>query len=310
MFGYNRYVTELNARAGYDVAYVASVLDPEGSEAAVRIPEAFGRPSTTARITESINITSTVTNGHLAFLWKPNHIFNSLGNPTLYYIDSVTGEKVNINAMTSAMMSANPQLTNGRNFANVAVWHRLVSASIVIKYIGRLDESAGMLSAALIPETIIGTGTVNMQNLVRDGYFHYSGRAQDGIKCIYMPMDNADLEYKKSGVWFDPDTETTEKHLYYIIGWGLPKGVTVLSADCVYNIEYVPDMDHNDLVSTGHSQSSSVDSSLAVLSNATKGNQVVIGDAGSVKNGTSFSDAVYNNNGGFTKTRDRQPYKQ
>lgn len=310
MFGYNSYMNDMNARAGFDVGYVASVLHPESQEAAVRIPEPFGRPSTTARITESINITTSVANGQLVFLWRPNSILSNINNPTTYYNDIATGggNIININAYTTG--SATAITTVGRTWTNVATWHRLVSASIVIKYIGRLDESAGMLSAALIPEVILSGTATNLQNLVRDGYFHYSGKAQEGIKCIYMPMDNADLEYKRTSVLFDPDTETNEKHLYYIIGWGLPKGLTVLSADCVYNVEYVPDMDHQDLVATGHASSSSVDSSLATLSQTAQKPGVVIGDANTTRNGLETLADMIGRNGGFVKSKDRQPYKQ
>ena len=105
--------------------------------------------------------------------------------------------------------------------------YRLVSASVVVKYIGRLDIVSGVIGGAIIfdespylngtgwSKTGNGTDTindlspsqVNLKNpnlekygnfdLAMDSYYHQENLCLEGIRQLYFPLDNSYEEYAK-----------------------------------------------------------------------------------------------------------------
>ena len=108
--------------------------------------------------------------------------------------------------------------------------YRLVSASIVIKYIGRLDIVSGVIGGAVIFDELplfngrihtgIGDGTINAKDLLSrglpagytnmtpyakygnfdlamDSFYHQENLCLEGLRQLYFPLDNSYEEYCK-----------------------------------------------------------------------------------------------------------------
>ena len=110
----------------------------------------------------------------------------------------------------------------GQEIPPVYNQYRLVSASIVAKYIGRLDIASGVIGGAIIfqdSNELGSKGTVyDMQNqqelgdynsvpkflwkygnfdLAMDSHYHQQNYILDGIRLLYFPIDNSYEEYTK-----------------------------------------------------------------------------------------------------------------
>lgn len=272
MFGYDKYIQGVNERAGCDASYVHSVLNPSHEDAAVRIPEPFGRPSTTCQIRMQLIAKSSLANGQLMAYWFPKAIFNSGQVVFSYFTDGTT--QVNIQVLTA---SPTQNSTFGRDWSSIAAFHRLVSAECKIDYIGRLDESSGLVSCALLHTNVLTTGS--LLDAVRDGYFYHGGKAQDGIRMIYMPLDNKDVEYTRAGVLFDSDVDNAENHRYCIVGYGLPTDKFLFNVELTFNVEYIPHTSQIEYVPTGVSTSTLLEESLSKITQVSRQDGVVTNSA-------------------------------
>lgn len=271
MFGYDKYIQGVNERAGCDASYVHSVLNPSHEDAAVRIPEPFGRPSTTCQLKMQVLAKSSLANGHLIAYWNPRAIFGTSAPVFTYASDNGTN-LVNCQAY-NASISFNS--TTGRDWSTIASFHRLVSAECRIDYIGRLDESSGMLTCSLVPQSLL-VANANLLDLTRDGYFYHGGKAQEGLRMVYLPMDNKDVEYTKTNAFYDPDVDTTLNSQYMIIGYGLPVDKFLFNVELTFNIEYIPSMTQVEYVPTGVSKSTLLEESLAKITQASRQDGLVI----------------------------------
>ena len=89
---------------------------------------------------------------------------------------------------------------------NVYDQYRLVSASMVVKYIGRLDIVSGVIGGAIVyndDPTIgahfsQGTNTTNVYmakygnfDLAMDSFYHQEYMVLDGLRQLYFPLDNS-----------------------------------------------------------------------------------------------------------------------
>ncbi len=260
MFGYEKYIQSANEHLGCDASYVHSVLNPSHEDAAVRIPEPYGRPSTTCQLKYQVIAKSSAQNSQFLAVWNPKQILNANTSVLSYYTDNGTNY-VNIQSWTTSVTANN---TSGRDFVGVATFARLVSAECRIDYIGRLDESSGMLTCSQVAQSILSTN-VNVLESVRDGYFYYGGKAQEGIRMIYMPMDTTDIEYTRVGTYFDADTDTAVRSQYIICGYGLPSDKFLFNIEMTFNIEYIPTVAQIEFVPTGVSTSTLIEESISKI---------------------------------------------
>ena len=96
--------------------------------------------------------------------------------------------------------------------------YRLVSASIVVKYIGRLDIASGVIGGAIIfdENPVIGSGYVIQDassttfslnpniskygnfDLAMDSFYHQENLCLEGLRMLYFPIDNSFEEYTRT----------------------------------------------------------------------------------------------------------------
>ena len=214
-------LVKYNTKSEYN--YLNNLLYPERCRN-VRIPSPIPVPSCSFQLHNCITL-KTNPSGNLAFMFNPFFLGNQ--NDLQSY---VSGENTyTTNWLTSLWVNSDADLTGnqpndhfmpvniGQMIPNVYDQYRLVSASLVVKYIGRLDIVSGVIGGAIIYEDNPTIGA-NFSNEVRnfssanpslakygnfdlamDSFYHQEYMVLDGLRQLYFPIDNSYEEYTKLG---------------------------------------------------------------------------------------------------------------
>ena len=214
--------------------YLNDLLYPEIYKN-VKIPSPIPVPSCSFQLHNSIKL-STNELGNLAFVFNPFFLANTehITDPNDarydpdggygFFIDNISSFYVN-NHYTLNGFSENGNWVPydvGQMIPNVYDQYRLVSASIVVKYIGRLDITSGVIGGAIIYDDSNEVGTkgrmfsapnyeetINYSStpgflkkygnfdLAIDSHYHQQNYLLDGIRLLYFPLDNSYEEYTK-----------------------------------------------------------------------------------------------------------------
>ena len=220
-----------NKKAEYN--YLNNLLYPEKCKG-VKIPSPIPVPSCSFQLHNCVTLT-TNTSGNLAFVFNPFFLANSNDFNTTVNINSDQGNYRltetdylstlwvnNHGSLTGYEPNDNWQPINiGQAIPNVYDQYRLVSASIVIKYIGRLDITSGVIGGAIIYDDnkVVG-GRIKTENtesgsvavtitgnpglskygnfdLAMDSFYHQENLVLEGMRELYFPLDNSHEEYTK-----------------------------------------------------------------------------------------------------------------
>ena len=218
-----------NKKAEYN--YLNDLLYPEKCKG-VKIPSPIPVPSCSFQLHNCVTL-STNGSGNLALLFNPFFLGNSndltYANPAALGNNTVTG----VNYFSTLFVNNSVTLTGtasddnfmpvniGQTIPNVYDQYRLVSASVVVRYIGRMDITSGVIGGAIIfdDSKMIGTnsivsenggGNINVSNanhhlakfgnfdLAMDSFYHQENMVLEGIRELYFPIDNSYEEYTKT----------------------------------------------------------------------------------------------------------------
>ena len=251
-------LTKFNSRSEYN--YLNNLLMPEKCKG-VKIPSPIPVPSCSFQLHNCVTL-SPNSSGNLGVIFNPNFLCSS----NWYTCDSTTnsltdaggydqdgnfyastsippdGTQIYQPAMATTLMVNNSNTLTGTQADNnwipvninqaippVYDQYRLVSASIVVKYIGRLDIISGVIGGAIIFDenptlngsvwckTGDGTTALNALNtstsitnltspglskygnfdLAMDSFYHQENLCLEGIRQLYFPIDNSYEEYTK-----------------------------------------------------------------------------------------------------------------
>ena len=212
-----------NKKAEYN--YLNNLLYPEKCKG-VKIPSPIPVPSCSFQLHNCVTLT-TNSKGNLAFVFNPYFLGNSND------MTALNGELIKDKAIESvnwlstlwvnndeSLVGNNPNpfwrpVNIGQLIPNVYDQYRLVSASIVVKYIGRLDITSGVIGGAIVYqdnksigaeyklEGAIGVDrTYNIDlnkygnfDLAMDSFYHQENLCLEGIRELYFPLDNSYEEY-------------------------------------------------------------------------------------------------------------------
>ena len=211
--------------------YLSNMLRPEKARGS-KIPSQIPIPSCSFQLHNSIAL-KTNSSGNLAFIMNPffladksalgqlvdgpeNHVYMTkfLSSAWVNNDDSLTGASANDKWVPVDFGQVIPSVYNQ---------YRLVSASLVVKYIGRLDNVQGMIGGAIIYNNAItfggklydsqsaegeydpnndGTFTVLEElskygnfDLAQDSFYHSENMTLEGVRALYFPIDNSYEEY-------------------------------------------------------------------------------------------------------------------
>ena len=223
-----------NKKAEY--MYLNDLLYPEKCKG-VKIPSPIPVPSCSFQLHNCVTLTTNAS-GNLAFTFNPFFLANSNGltwtNGASITMNGTAHNYTNANYMTTLWVNNNDSLTGyqadgnwtpvniGQTIPNVYDQYRLVSAYIVVKYIGRLDITSGVIGGAIVydddkslgvsctlttqnnPDVSVTTSSTNANlakygnfDLAMDSFYHQENLVLEGIRELYFPLDNSYEEYTK-----------------------------------------------------------------------------------------------------------------
>lgn len=220
-------LAKFNKKAEYN--YLNNLLHPEKCKG-VKIPSPIPVPSCSFQLHNCVTLTTNAS-GNLAFIFNPFFLGNS-DDLTMDFTYPGGAQITKANYLSTLWVNNNNTLTGhepNTNWAPVnigqcipAVYdqYRLVSASIVIKYIGRLDITSGVIGGAIIYDdnksiganfTVLDTGGTETNfnssgrafakygnfDLAMDSFYHQENLCLEGMRELYFPLDNSYEEYTK-----------------------------------------------------------------------------------------------------------------
>lgn len=223
-------LTHLNAENEYE--YLNSLLHPERCKG-VKIPSPIPVPSCAFQLHNTVTLTTNAS-GNLCFLFNPFFLYDkNILNQYVFPTQTLAGVYNSaFNYCTSLFVNNSPELDGftpnagnwssiniGQGIPNVYNQYRLVSASLVVRYIGRMDITSGVIGGAIIyDETIYPGGLMNYESsdqnytfsnrspglwkysnfdLAMDSFYHQERNCVQGLREIYFPLDNTYEEYQK-----------------------------------------------------------------------------------------------------------------
>lgn len=240
-----------------EFCYLNNLIYPEKRKG-VKIPSPIPVPSCAFQLHNSVTLT-TNEHGYFAGVFNPFYLGNGSVLPYTYMtIQDGTEAELMIAKKTSSLWFNNHESLNGtsdnryfypmyiqQDIPNVYDQYRLVSASITLKYIGRLDIASGLVGGAIVFDEIPNIGLIGRDgsdnfdvttvspglykygnfDLAQDSFYWQENNAIEGLRELYFPIDNSFEEYTKLN---DPrrvqlkqvivDGEGTERPEYGLTG--------------------------------------------------------------------------------------------
>lgn len=215
--------------------YLNTLLHPEKSRGC-KIPSQVPVPSCAFQLHNCVTV-STNSSGCVAVMFNPFFLASEeLKGGTITSINMPRqGVNTYVGKYLSSLWVNNDNSLTG--FADNDKWHcvdisqmippvyesyRLVSASLVVKYIGRLDQVQGQIGGAVIYDDIDSLGGNIAQSsqpyeddwdgvssicpqlakygnfdYIMDSYYHHHNGSLEGLRELYFPIDNSYEDYVK-----------------------------------------------------------------------------------------------------------------
>ena len=214
--------------------YLSNLLRPERAKGC-KVPSQIPVPSCSFQLHNSLTLTTNAS-GNVAFIMNPfflasntilgTRLPNVEGNYT-YVHKFVTSAWVNNDANLNGAAANNnwTPIDFGQTSPPVYEQYRLVSAALVVKYIGRIDIVQGLVGGAIFDDDNSaiggqvqtsetaqgaydpnGAGVNTIQSdlakygnfdLAQDSYYHNETMTLEGVRELYFPLDNSFEEYMK-----------------------------------------------------------------------------------------------------------------
>lgn len=263
---------QFNSRQEYN--YLNNLLHPEKCKG-VKIPSPIPVPSCSFQLHNCVTL-STNSSGNLALIFNPFFLasYNAIKSYT------INEEAFSLTSLSSLWVNNDTSLSGsdtnrffrpvniGQVIPGVYDQYRLVSASLVIKYIGRLDIASGVIGGAIVFDensniggsierhSVINPGIEKYGNfdLAMDSFYHQENLCLEGLRELYFPIDNSFEEYVRtidgSHLQFTTDGEDYEiksEQDYYKSGFnwmvyvlGAPANSACFKLDIYCNYECLP----------------------------------------------------------------------
>lgn len=217
--------------------YLNALVHPEKAKGA-KIPSTIPIPSSSFQLHNSIQVTTNAS-GNACIMFNPFYLGTAGTLSTLY---------VNNNAGLTGSASSNFFIpTNiGQTIPAVYNEYRAVSASIVVKYVGRLDIVQGVIGGAIVfdqnitaNDYVAAAANANLAkygdfNLAMDSFYTQENLTLNGIRELFFPLDNTFEQYTTCGT-----AKTGFGCMVYILG-GVPSS-PAYKVDIYVNYECLPD---------------------------------------------------------------------
>lgn len=220
--------------------YYSTLVRPEKTRGS-KIPSQMPIPSSSFQLKQAVYIT-TNTSGNASLIINPYYLgSNASANLSSIYLNNaatLAGNATDANFLPITASQAIPPVYN---------LYRLVSASVVAKYVGRLDIVQGLIGGAIIfDQGITATATTSAVantalskygdfNLAQDAFFQQENYVLQGLRELYFPLDNTFEQYQTLGT-----AKLGFGMLLYVLG--APPSTSCFKVDLYFNIECLPDV--------------------------------------------------------------------
>lgn len=268
-----------------EYSYLENLIYPEKAKGC-KIPSAIPVPSTSFQLHNSITL-NTNDKGNLAILMNPFFLYDNttiadeLENSEITYIPNYFSSFYvnNDNALTGTQAGEGQFLAYpiGQGIPNVYDQYRLVSASVIVKYIGRMDITSGVIGGAIVFDetneigsdgnrTIKDGGSTSAINFVpntcakfskfdlaMDSFYHQENLCIEGLRMLFFPIDNSYEEYTrlfrginaelvgKTNVHLKSDEDYYKSGFNWMIyAMGAPPTSSCFKVDIYLNFECLP----------------------------------------------------------------------
>lgn len=285
-------LAKFNKKQEYN--YLNNLLYPERCKG-VKIPSSVPVPSCSFQLHNCVTL-RTNSSGNLGIVFNPFFLSESgpkfrasddydppamnLGD-RVFWADYFTSFFVNNDiGLTGYGSNENWEPVNiGQQIPPVYNQYRLVSASLVVKYIGRMDIASGVIGGAIVFDEdplVGGTGVSRLNNianrwnsvprknlakygnfdLAMDSFYHQENLCIEGMRELYFPIDNSYEEYVKlfneklvtpelTEILSYPKLKVNENYLkngfrYMIYVLGAPPSSSCFKVDIYCNFECLP----------------------------------------------------------------------
>lgn len=208
-----------NQKTEFD--YLGDLLNPEMAKGC-KIPSAMPVPSAAFQLHNCVSI-ETNNSGNCCFVFNPCFLYNKDDHIKWEYPGSEIATTLwetslwvnNDNSLDGSSSNDNFRPFNiGQGIPGVYGNYRIVSASIIIKYIGRLDIASGVVGGAVVFDDVKDIGAhygtsgglitdtsghsfakYGNFDLMQDSFYFQENLALEGIREVYFPIDNSFEEY-------------------------------------------------------------------------------------------------------------------
>jgi len=145
---------------------------------------------------------------------------------------------------------------------NIIDQWRLVSMSVQVQYIGRLDSLSGFFCGAI---------TSNVSNATNDTFVTFQNiediqnklvvNPMDGLNLLYVPSDTTMTDFTSTTIYTGATHSSKWKNLFVIYGDGLPN-TSCVRVDIFKNFEYISKPSYREYIPHYKSQPDQIDSSI------------------------------------------------
>ena len=271
-------LSKLSNISQYD--YLRSLMNPEKAKGS-KIPSAIPVPSCSFQLHNTITLT-TNNLGNVCAVFNPSFLYDvNLNNAEirfdfLYRISQISSLFVaNQSDLTGTSPATFFPVSISQGIPPVYKSYRIVSASLVARYIGRLDQSSGVLGGAIVydnfnlPGAMIRDVEIGLEaysenpnlrkygnfDLCNDAFYNQEVNILEGIREIYFPIDNSYEEYKhltnKETIYVSNedrrqfsinDPGLNNKNFNFLVyALGAPPNSSCVKLDIYVNFECLPD---------------------------------------------------------------------
>lgn len=220
--------------------YLFSLLFPERSRGC-RVPTKFPIPSLTFHQKSNLTITPNASNNWY-LQWTPQSLLSS-SYSTAYNGNLLLNNSTALNGSTADVVATNyTSVTVDRlQTAGMIQAYRLVSASMIISYVGSVDAHSGVIGGgvdisyidSLLPDT-----ASSVFSTIDDKIWNLQVNPYEGLRLVYFPKDYSDLSFIR------PDISTQSNGIstclrFLVYGQNMPSGASV-RVDLYRNFEAIP----------------------------------------------------------------------
>jgi hypothetical protein len=217
--------------------YLNALLRPERCRGA-KIPSAMPIPSSPFQLKSSFYV-NTNSSGNACIAINPYYLTD--GNLSTVFINNNTA--LSGLGITNNMFLAH----NAGQSIPQQVYHqyRLVSASVICKYVGRLDIVQGLIGGAIVYDkqivpTAVGAALPALDkysdfNVSRDAFFQQEYYSIQGMRELYFPLDNSFEEYQSLN-------NSKDGFMFLLYIQNAPPSTASFKIDLFFNFECLPDV--------------------------------------------------------------------